>query len=296
MTPSHDQNQATAPPRLRPRAVQRPAVDPAAARVFGRPPGVEGGFSVPAGPPADPRLRQGPPPSEALASAFSRPPGTREVLQRPPGAARLDGVPERHLWAADADPWRDPEAAAVLGAPALAEGSPAATREPPGGARLSLREVLFGRRLQPPALALFGAAVLLVGAVGGLVGRLTAEGGGPLTDPDVTLVQVEPAVDRPAGSVAEVADRVLPAVVSIEIRTGDQGGFGSGVVIDGAGFLLTNNHVVSPAAGNPGAMLETVFADGTRVPARIVGRDPKTDLAVLKVEVANPTVAQLGRS
>jgi S1-C subfamily serine protease len=184
----------------------------------------------------------------------------------------------------------------VLGAPALAERSPAATSEPPGGARLSLREVLFGRRLQPPALALFGAAVLLVGAVGGLMGRLTAEGGGPLTDPDITLVQVEPAVDRPAGSVADVADRVLPAVVSIEIRVGDQGGFGSGVVIDGAGFVLTNNHVVSPAAGNPDATLETVFADGTRVPARIVGRDPKTDLAVLKVEVANPTVAQLGRS
>ncbi|MDQ3600191.1 MAG: trypsin-like peptidase domain-containing protein, partial [Actinomycetota bacterium] len=190
----------------------------------------------------------------------------------------------------------DPGSAAVLGAPALAERSPAATSEPPGGARLSLREVLFGRRLQPPALALFGAAVLLVGAVGGLMGRLTAEGGGPLTDPDITLVQVEPAVDRPAGSVADVADRVLPAVVSIEIRVGDQGGFGSGVVIDGAGFVLTNNHVVSPAAGNPDATLETVFADGTRVPARIVGRDPKTDLAVLKVEVANPTVAQLGRS
>jgi S1-C subfamily serine protease len=184
----------------------------------------------------------------------------------------------------------------VLGAPALAERSPAAAGEPPGGARLSLREVLFGRRLQPPALALFGAAVLLVGAVGGLTGRLTAEGGGPLTDPDITLVQVEPAVDRPAGSVADVADRVLPAVVSIEIRVGDQGGFGSGVAIDGAGFVLTNNHVVSPAAGNPDAKLETVFADGTRVPARIVGRDPKTDLAVLKVEVANPTVAQLGRS
>jgi S1-C subfamily serine protease len=184
----------------------------------------------------------------------------------------------------------------VLGAPALAERTPAATSEPPGGARLSLREVLFGRRLQPPALALFGAAVLLVGAVGGLTGRLTAEGGGPLTDPDITLVQVEPAVDRPAGSVADVAARVLPAVVSIEVRVGDQGGFGSGVVIDGAGFVLTNNHVVSPAAGNPDAKLETVFADGTRAPARIVGRDPKTDLAVLKVEVANPTVAQLGRS
>ena len=298
MTPSRDENQATppAPPRLRPRPVQRPAVDPAAARVFGRPPGVEGGFAVPAGAPADPRLRAAPPPPEALAAAFSRPSGTREVLQRPPGAIRPDAEPEGDLWGADTDPWRDPGAAAVLGAPAVPEPSPAATGEPPAGARLSLREVLFGRRLQPSALALFGTAVLLVGAAGGLMGRWTAEGGGPLTDPDVTLVQVEPAVDRPAGSVADVADRVLPAVVSIEIRTGDQGGFGSGVVIDGAGFVLTNNHVVSPAAGNPDATLETVFADGTRVPARIVGRDPKTDLAVLKVEVANPTVAQLGRS
>nr|MDQ3989399.1 serine protease [Actinomycetota bacterium] len=77
MIPSHDENQAPAPPRLRPRPVQRPAVDPAAAQVFGRPPGVEGGFAVPVGPPADSRLRAAPPPPEALASAFSRPPGTR---------------------------------------------------------------------------------------------------------------------------------------------------------------------------------------------------------------------------
>ena len=295
MIPSHDENQAPALPRLRPRPVQRPAVDPAAAQVFGRPPGVEGGFAVPAGPSAGPRLGTAPPPPEALASAFSRPPGNREILQRPPGAARPDGKPNGDLWASDTDPWRDPGSGAVLGAPALAERSPVAT-DGPGGARLSLREMLFGRRLQPAALALFGAAVLLVGAAGGLMGRLTAEGGGSLTDPDATLVQVEPAVDRPAGSVADVADRVLPAVVSIEIRTGDQGGFGSGVVIDGAGYVLTNNHVVSPAAGNPDATLEAVFADGTREPARIVGRDPKTDLAVLKVEIANPTVAQLGRS
>ena len=46
----------------------------------------------------------------------------------------------------------------------------------------------------------------------------------------------------------------------------------------------------------PQAKVSTVFHDGTRAPARIVGRDTKTDLAVLKVEVANPTVAQLGSS
>jgi len=240
-------------------------------------------------------LTSAPPPPDALAAAFSRPPGTREILQRPPEGP-TGGEGEADLWASETDPWRDPGAAAVLGAPALSDGQRTELAESVDGARLSLREVLFGRRLRPAALAVLGATVLLISAVGGLVGRLTVEGGSPLTDPDVTLAQVDPAVDRPAGSVAEVADRVLPAVVSVEIRAGDQGDFGSGVVIDGAGFVLTNNHVVSPAAADPTATIEAVFADGSRVPARIVGRDPKTDLAVLKVEVANLTIAQLGRS
>ncbi len=183
----------------------------------------------------------------------------------------------------------------MLGAPAVAP-RPADSDEPRPGARLSLVDVLFGRRLSTRALAALGAVVLLIGGVGGLVGRLTAEGGALLNDPGFTLAQVQPATDRPAGSVAAVASRVLPAVVSLEFRVGDQGGFGSGVVIDGHGYLLTNNHVVAPAADIPQATLEAVFSDGTRRVARIVGRDPKTDLAVVKVEVANPTVAQLGRS
>ena len=83
-------------------------------------------------------------------------------------------------------------------------------------------------------------------------------------------------------------------MVSIEVRVGDEGGTGSGVVIDGAGYVLTNNHVVAPAADGRGRQIEAIFHDGTRAPARIVGRDPKTDLAVLKVEVANPVVATIG--
>ncbi|HEY6425348.1 MAG TPA: trypsin-like peptidase domain-containing protein [Pseudonocardiaceae bacterium] len=184
----------------------------------------------------------------------------------------------------------------MLGGPAVGEQDSAADAPPPLREPLSLREVLFGRRLSPRALALLGAVVLLIGGVGGFVGRLTAEGPSLLTDPGATLAQVEPPTDRPAGSVAAVAGRVLPAVVSVEFRIGDHGGFGSGVVIDPHGYVLTNNHVVAPAAITPQATLEAVFSDSTRLPARIVGRDPKTDLAVIKVEVANPTVAQMGRS
>ena len=100
----------------------------------------------------------------------------------------------------------------------------------------------------------------------------------------------------PSRTSTETTARTVPAVVSVEVRLGDQGGTGSGVVIDGEGYVLTNNHVVAPVASVQGAEIEAIFHDGTRARARIVGRDPKTDLAVLKVDVANPVVAQIGSS
>jgi S1-C subfamily serine protease len=137
---------------------------------------------------------------------------------------------------------------------------------------------------------------LLIGAAGGLVGRFTAEGAAGLTDPDPTITQTSPGRERPPGSVADIAARTVPAVVSFEVRVGEEGGTGSGVVIDPSGYVLTNNHVVAPAAEVTGAQIEAIFHDGTRAPAQIVGRDPKTDLAVVKVEVANPVVATFGSS
>ena len=304
------------PPRLGPRPVHQPPVDPAAAEAFRRPPGVHGAFDripearspearapetrssdTPSAPSSN-GLGLTPPPPEALANAFGRPPGTEDLLQRPPRQPEpADAGGDETFWSdgADRDPWRDPAAPAVLGAPAVADVS-GERRAPTSGARLGIRELIFGQRLRPSAMAAFALAVLLVGATGGLVTLIAAEGGSPLTDPDVTLAEVQPGVARAAGSVSAVADRVVPAVVSIEITVGKQGGFGSGVVVDRAGYVVTNNHVVSIAAETPNARLEAIFSDGTRAPARIVGRDPKTDLAVLKVEVANPTVAQLGTS
>jgi hypothetical protein len=190
-----------------------------------------------------------PPPSDALSRAFGRPPGGDGGLQRPPGRAdSADGQADAAaFWAADGDrsPWRDPTAHALLGAPALSDQPQDEPTARPEGARLSIREVLFGRRVSPRALAGLVLIALMVGAVGGVVGRLTAEGANPLTSPDATLAQVQPARDRPPGSVAEVSARVVPAVVSIEIRVGDSGGTGSGVVVEAGGYIITNNHVVS---------------------------------------------------
>jgi S1-C subfamily serine protease len=285
------------PPRLGPRPLDRPDVDPSVAAVFGRPGGVEGGFAAPRNGSAPPsRTALAAPPPAALASAFGRPDPAAPPLQRPArGAGGEKG--EDAFWAdgAERDPWRDPDSAVALGPPAAS-----AARNGAGvrgeGARLSLREVLFGRRVESRALVALAAIAVLVGAAGGLVGRFTAEGADGLTDPDPTITQSVEARERPPGSVADIARRTVPAVVSFEIRVGDEGGGGSGVIIDPAGYVLTNNHVVAPAAEASGAQIEAIFHDGTRTGAQIVGRDPKTDLAVVKVEVANPVVATIGSS
>jgi putative serine protease PepD len=83
-----------------------------------------------------------------------------------------------------------------------------------------------------------------------------------------------------ACSIGAVARRDLPSVVTITARSGKSGSTGSGEVIDHAGHVLTNNHVVAGAAGSNGE-ISVLFADGRSLPATIAGRDPATDLAVL---------------
>ncbi|MDQ3406217.1 MAG: trypsin-like peptidase domain-containing protein, partial [Actinomycetota bacterium] len=286
--------------RVGPRPLDRPSVDPSAAAVFGRPVGVDGAFS-PKSTPSSPLndLKSTPPAPEALANAFGRPASQSDVvLQRPPGAV---GAADREnpLWAGDIqDPWRDPAAGAIIGPPALERTPDEAPKQLKSGdgALLSLPEVLFGRRVKPLALVVLGVVALLVGAVGGLAGWFVARGGDSLTS-DVTLADVQPGKERPAGSVSDIAKRVRPAVVSIEVKIDKGVGSGSGVLIDGSGYIITNWHVVTLAGqATEAAKITTVFTDGTRAEAKLVGTDPKTDLAVIKVDVRNPTILQFGDS
>ncbi|MEJ2867526.1 trypsin-like peptidase domain-containing protein [Actinomycetospora sp. OC33-EN08] len=263
---------------------------------FARPTGSTGSFADRPAEPTAPSSGSREP-SVALAGAFGRPGDAVEPLQRPRETPGSDDAAPPDFWDGDAerDPWRDPAAPVELGAPAMREDGPTADRRATGP-RLSARELLFGGRVAPSALVLLTVLALAVGAVGGVVGHLTAQGSDTLVDPGASLAQVDAGKERPAGSVADVAGRVVPAVVSIEVRSGTTGGTGSGVVIDPRGDIVTNNHVVALAATDPRSTLEAVFASGVRAPARIVGRDPQTDLAVIKVDVADPVVAQLGRS
>ena len=277
-------------PVLGPRPVFRPHVDHSFTRAFGRPNGVTGSFTPTASrgtPSPDLQVR---PPDPILAEAFGRQEGDTESLQRDPNAGTgPDETPE------PPDPWRDPNAGAQLGPPAL--DKPVEHVSPPAP-KLTAREVLFGSRVSPKALAILTAIALVIGLLGGLLGRLTAEVGGDLTSRKVALQQVDASGDEPHTQVAKVAEAVLPAVVSIQVTLGDNAAGGSGVVIDGAGYIVTNNHVISMAATDKTgeAKIQVLFSDGTKAPGKIVGRDTKTDLAVLKVDVANLKVAQLGKS
>ncbi len=283
--------QDPARPRLSPRPLWRPAVDPREAGTFGRPGGVSGAFA-----PTSPRpvsVPTGPVVPDMLTDAFGRPTPATPGLERPPAEPLLPAPVDD-----GADPWRDPEAPVRLGPPAEDEPvGPTPATVP--GQRFTLRQALFEHRIRPGALIGLLVAALVVGIAGGVVGFLLA---GRLpsaaTDPDFTIASAQPAIERAPGSVAEVAKRVVPTVVSLEIRTGDVGDTGSGVLIDGKGYILTNNHVISLAATDKTATLTVVFNDGkgTRVPGTVVGRDPKTDLAVVKVSVQDATVAQLGDS
>lgn len=284
-------------PRLGPRPLHRPDVDPQNASVFGRPAGVDGAFSSRSQPPVSNELKTAPPAPESLASAFGRPEGSREVLQRPPDEHGANGVDPWDPEAAH-DPWRDPGAGAVIGPPAVgpdrgADDKPATK---PTAQLLSLPEVLFGRRVKVSALVFLAVFALAIGAGGGIVAYFVADRGDQLYS-DATLAEVQPGKERPAGSVADIAKRVRPAVVTIEVRSDQGAGVGSGAVIDSAGYVLTNEHVVTlGGAVSQGAQITVVFNDGQRAEAKLVGSDPKMDLAVVKVDVDVSTVIQLGKS
>lgn len=85
-----------------------------------------------------------------------------------------------------------------------------------------------------------------------------------------------------ACDVTSVANRVIPSVVTISARGSGGAGTGSGEVIKSDGYIVTNNHVIAIAAN--GGSVEVQFFDGQTVPATIVGRDPQTDIAVLKID------------
>ena len=114
--------------------------------------------------------------------------------------------------------------------------------------------------------------------------------------PSETTANEQPLFDAYSQAVVDVVDRVGPAVVRVETPPDrdkrQRGGTGSGVVISPDGLVLTNSHVVQGAAA-----VRLALADTRTVNARVLGNDPHTDLALLRVvdDVSLPA-ARLGNS
>jgi S1-C subfamily serine protease len=121
------------------------------------------------------------------------------------------------------------------------------------------------------------AAALIGGLAGGfIVSRSSGSGG----QPNFSLGKVSPAVtDRPPTSVAGVVARVLPSVVMVKVNGSE--GNGSGFVVTG-GYIVTDNHVVTLDGQVSNASLQVVLDGGRQMNAKLVGRDPFSDIAVIK--------------
>ena len=132
------------------------------------------------------------------------------------------------------------------------------------------------RTLASPGRLLTGFAVAAQagGVVGGLVVNATSDNTGP--GRASTSGAGSPAVCQASA----VADTGLPSVVTIAARSSEHSGTGSGVIFEDGGYILTNDHVISVAAN--GGHVTVLYSDGASAPATIVGRDPLTDLAVIK--------------
>jgi len=138
---------------------------------------------------------------------------------------------------------------------------------------------------------------LVAGGVGGAVGyHFASTGSGVTSALDVPAPQAEPAANLPVGSVEQVAQKVTPSVVQLRVTGAQTADEGSGIVLSSDGLILTNNHVVEPAATG-GGNVTAVLQDGRMVPVQIVGRAPTFDLAVVRAQgVSSLTPAQLGSS
>ena len=168
-----------------------------------------------------------------------------------------------------------------------------------------------GRRFRSGLAAVLLAGTALGGFTAGHYALAAADPAAPVT-PVAQIVPAAPAQALP--DFADLVARVKPAVVSITTELGRQPASdeevqtpfgmlrpdrphavearGSGFIIDADGTVVTNNHVVKDAKS-----VSVTLSDGTQLPAKVIGRDARTDLAVLKINAGRPlSFIELGDS
>jgi putative serine protease PepD len=184
---------------------------------------------------------------------------------------------------ATTDPWRDPQAPAVV------------VTSPPG----TLPQLESMPQMMPPAKRGVGLGLVLMislvsalfaGVLGGTLGYVFSErnrsNGTQLGSKPGTLTQ------RAPGTLAELVKKALPSVVTIRVKVQGGTSLGSGFIVSNTGYIVTNNHVVEDGTGQ----MVVSFSDATTASAALVGSDAESDLAVIKVEKAGLTAVEIGNS
>ncbi|MEU1607520.1 S1C family serine protease [Micromonospora matsumotoense] len=178
-------------------------------------------------------------------------------------------------WWSDAlaDPWRDPYAPAAVVLPSVPTtgAAPEPVTDPDAPGRPKLRQLLLVPLIVALLAGTLGGALGYAFAVRGGVGGGITLGAGPAEGP--ALAQRRP------DSLAGVAGRVLPSVVTIRVAGLGGTSEGSGFIVSADGYVVTNDHVVADGTGRA----SVTFNDGSSSPATVVGQDPESDIAVIKV-------------
>jgi putative serine protease PepD len=213
-------------------------------------------------------------------------PGATRPFQQPPQQQQYDWrYATQQQFRPPYDPYR--------GAP---QQSPASGRYPQSGPMPM--PPAPQKRSRAGALTAGAVAVAIVSAgIGGGV-ALLVQPDRPSASSSVTgLAPSVPAASLPAGSVEQVAAKVVPSVVKLEVDLGKQSEEGSGIILSSDGLILTNNHVVAAAKDGPGgpgapggpaaAQTKVTFADGRTTTFTVVGTDPSSDIAVVRAQGAS---------
>ncbi|MFI6344936.1 trypsin-like peptidase domain-containing protein [Streptomyces sp. NPDC050560] len=127
-------------------------------------------------------------------------------------------------------------------------------------------------------------AALVAGGVGGGIGYWAADRNDDASNSTTVSAGDSGNSKRDPASVAGIAQRALPSVVTIDAEGGGEGSTGTGFVYDKQGHILTNNHVV--ASGADGGKISVTFSDGKKYTAEVVGRAQGYDVAVIRLKNA----------